>query len=88
MIKILDFYTDWCQPCKRIAPMLDDLTKRLSYVTIEKINVDENFKLADQYQIQNIPTLLFFKGDVLVDKIVGVPTMDKLVGTVQKHLKE
>ena len=69
-IKILDFWGSWCSPCKKLSPLLDELAKELD-ITIEKINVDENEELVEEYEIRNIPSLIFFKDGVQVKKHSG-----------------
>jgi len=69
-MKIIDFYADWCGPCKAMKPTLESLIEK-GY-DIEKINVDENRELAAQYGIRNIPTLIFVdEAEQLLDKMVG-----------------
>lgn len=76
---VVDFYAPWCGPCKILSPMLDELagplTNRVKFV---KINVDEATKLARQFEIQGVPTLVFFKGGKVVDNLVGLPARDTL----------
>lgn len=86
MIKILDFYAQWCAPCKAIAPILDELHNDFPDVQIDKIDIEENDEVAEYYNIRNIPTLLFFKDGVQVDKIVGAVKKDKIVDTINLYL--
>jgi thioredoxin 1 len=70
---VLDFWAEWCGPCKMIAPVVDELAVEYEdRVVIGKVNVDENEDLSTEYGIRSIPTLLFFKGGKLVNKHVGV----------------
>lgn len=85
MIKILDFYADWCKPCTIMAPILLDIESELDYVTLEKINIEENTELTDEYGVRNIPTLLFFKDDKQIDKIIGAIGKEKLKTLLAKH---
>lgn len=86
MIKILDFYADWCQPCKQMAPILEQLEEAFDWVTITRVNVDEDKdNIAMNHNIRNIPTLLFFKDDKLVDKVVGMTSKSKLLDILNKH---
>ena len=69
---ILDFWATWCGPCQMIGPMIDELAEEFNgKIIIGKVNVDENSDLPSQYGIRNIPTILFFKGGEMVNKLVG-----------------
>ena len=69
---VIDFWAEWCGPCRQIAPTVDELAAQYEgQVTIGKYNVDEDSEISSTYGIRNIPTLLFFKDGKLVDKQVG-----------------
>jgi thioredoxin 2 len=69
---LLDCWAPWCGPCRMIAPVLDQLAaESAGKYLIAKLNVDENPRVAGQFQVQSIPTMLIFKNGVLVDRIVG-----------------
>jgi thioredoxin len=69
---VIDFWAEWCGPCRMISPIIDELYKEYDgKVVIGKVNVDENDEIPAEYGIRNIPTLLFFKNGELVDKHVG-----------------
>lgn len=80
---VVDFWAEWCMPCKMIAPVLADLSVEMKdQVTIGKVNVDNDGDLAQQYGIVSIPTLLFFKNGSIVKQQVGAapkPTIQKLI---------
>lgn len=84
MIKIVDFYADWCYPCKMLAPILEDIEQSLDYVKVEKVNVEQTDESTEKYGIKNIPTLLIFKDDELVDKIVGLVPQEKILKVIEK----
>ncbi|PYM81451.1 MAG: thioredoxin [Candidatus Rokuibacteriota bacterium] len=67
---IVDFWADWCGPCRAIAPVLEELASEAG-VTLMKVNVDENPGLAARYGIRSIPTIVFFKEGAVVDRVVG-----------------
>ncbi|MBQ5776034.1 MAG: thioredoxin [Bacteroidaceae bacterium] len=69
---VIDFWAEWCGPCRQIGPFVDELAAQYEgQVTIGKYNVDEGDEISGEYGIRNIPTLLFFKDGKLVDKHVG-----------------
>jgi thioredoxin 1 len=69
---VVDFWAEWCGPCKAIAPLLEELAGEYAgRVTIAKVNVDEHPGLAARFQVRSIPTLLFFKGGQVVDQVIG-----------------
>ena len=78
-VVVVDFYATWCGPCKRLSPMLDNLagplTNRVKFV---KVDVDQSAKLARQFGIDGVPTLIFFKDGKVVDRLVGLPAREAL----------
>ena len=69
---LVDFWADWCGPCKAIAPFLDQLADEFQgKVTIAKLNVDENTKYASQYGVRSIPTLILFQNGTQKDIVIG-----------------
>ena len=69
---MVDFWAEWCGPCRAIAPVLEELgAESEGRVTLMKVNVDENHGLAARYGIQSIPTILFFKEGAVVDRVLG-----------------
>jgi thioredoxin 1 len=76
---VVDFYATWCGPCKRLSPMLDNLAGPLTNsVKFFKVDVDNSANLARQFDIQGVPTLLFFDKGKVVDKMVGLPSKEAL----------
>lgn len=70
-VTLVDFYADWCGPCKMMAPVVAEIAEENSQFTVGKINTDEQRSLAEEYSIFSIPTLMIFKDGVVVDKQVG-----------------
>jgi thioredoxin 1 len=69
---MVDFWAEWCGPCRVIAPLLEELAEASEgRVTLMKVNIDENPRLAARYDIRSIPTILFVKGGQVVDRVVG-----------------
>lgn len=84
---LLDFWAEWCGPCRAIAPILEELSEELAdKISIAKINVDENNDLAAQYGIRSIPTLMLFKNGQQVDTIIGLASKTQLLSFIEPHL--
>jgi len=84
---LVDFWAEWCGPCKMIAPIIDQLSTELQgKMKVAKVNVDEAPELAGKFNVMSIPTLLIFKGGQPVDQIVGAMPKDKLLTKLQAYL--
>ena len=78
-LMMVDFWAEWCGPCRAIAPVLEDLAKESAgKVTLAKVNVDENPGLAARYGIRSIPTILFVKQGKVSDQVIGAVPKVKL----------
>ncbi|GAD52805.1 thioredoxin [Halarchaeum acidiphilum MH1-52-1] len=78
-VTLKDFYADWCGPCKTQDPILEDLEEEWGdRVTFEKVDVDENQDVANEYQVRSIPTIVVENDDGVVERFVGVTQSDKL----------
>lgn len=83
---LFDIWADWCEPCKILDPILDDVKRRMgSDFSIQKINFDHNQKLAEQYHIKSVPTLMLFKDGKLLWRMAGFDTADKLERIIREH---
>ncbi len=76
---LVDFWAEWCGPCKMIAPILDEIASENSAIKIAKIDVDANPGTSSKFGVRAIPTLLIFKGGEVVDKIVGLASKKALL---------
>ena len=84
---LVDFWAEWCGPCRMVAPIIDELAQEYEgRVTIGKMDVDNNDDVVGQFGIRNIPTVLFFKNGEVVDKIVGATSKDKFVQKIEALL--
>src|SRR5439155_27201881 len=84
---IVDFWAEWCAPCRAIAPMIDELAKTYAgQVTFVKLNTDENPRVPQQFMVMGIPTLLFFKGGKLVDQDDGAMPKGPFEARLKKYL--
>ena len=84
---LVDFWAEWCMPCRRIAPAVDQLaTDYAGRLTVAKMNVDENPVVPTRFGIGVIPTLMLFKGGSLVDTIVGAVDKDVIRKMVERHV--
>ena len=76
---LVDFWAEWCGPCKMLSPILDELAdEKGDAVTIGKVNIDEHQALAAEYNVKSIPLLLFLKNGEVTDQIVGVAAKDAI----------
>jgi thioredoxin 1 len=84
---LVDFWAEWCGPCKMIAPILDDVAKELGdKVTVTKLNIDENPKTPGQYGVRGIPTLMLFKDGQLAATKVGAMSKAQLTAFIDQQL--
>jgi thioredoxin 1 len=84
---IVDFWAEWCGPCKMIAPLMEQLaTEYDGKLKVGKVDVDSNQQTSMQFGIRSIPTLLIFKNGKVVDQIVGVVPKHTLADKISKHL--
>ena len=82
---LVDFWAEWCGPCKMIAPVLDELASEYDgRVKIGKVNIDEDQALATQYGVRAIPTLLIFKDGQVAEQLVGMRSKRDLKSSLDK----
>ena len=81
---LVDFWAEWCGPCKLIAPLLDEIAReKADAIKVAKVNVDENQSLSSKYNIRAIPSLLFFKNGQLRDQVTGMASKKDLLSRIE-----
>lgn len=83
---LVDFYADWCGPCKMTAPVLEQLSGEVSAVSFGKINIDDSPELAQKYQVMAVPTLMVFQGGEPLNRAVGGQNLSGLKNLIAKFL--
>jgi len=84
---LVDFWAQWCMPCKMVAPILDEVAAEFDgKVKIAKLDIDKGQGTATKYGVMSIPTLMFFKKGVVSDQVVGVLAKEQLVKRIQENL--
>lgn len=84
---LVDFWAEWCAPCRALAPVVEEVAKNLAgKISVGKMNIDEHPNTPGKYAVQAIPTLLLFQKGEVVDKVVGLVNRSKLEEMLNKHL--
>ena len=84
---LVDFWAEWCGPCKALAPKLDEIAKEYGEkITIAKVDIDNNKETPVKFGVRGVPTLALFKGGEVVDQIVGNHPKESIMALLDKHL--
>lgn len=81
---LIDFWADWCGPCKILSPVVDELSEELTDVKVGKVNIDEEMELAEEFGVMSIPTLIVMQDGKVVEKSVGVIPKESILQLLGK----
>lgn len=85
-LTVVDFFATWCGPCRMLSPILDEIAEEMKdEFKFGKIDIDENFEIAKTYGIMSVPTLVLFKDNKVVDKIVGLRSKNQILEVLFKN---
>lgn len=82
---LVDFYADWCGPCKMLSPIVEQLENEISYIKVAKVNVDNLEDIARNYSVMSIPTLILFKNGNVIDKKIGFMSKDVILEWIEEN---
>lgn len=86
-VSVVDFYAEWCGPCKMLAPIMEEVTEELKgKINVGKLNVDVEMDIAGKFGVSSIPTLIFFKDGQEVDRVLGVQSKDSIIAKANSFL--
>ena len=77
-LTVIKFYTDTCVPCKRLKPVLDKMEKEFPNIKIYNVNIEDDYKLAKQFRVKSVPTLVFLNGETEVQRIDGIANTESI----------
>ena len=82
-VVLVDFYADWCGPCKMMSPVVDEIANENEWAKVGKINCDEEIELAEEFGVMSIPTLIIFKNGEITKTFVGVTPKEEIVSALK-----
>lgn len=86
-ITVVDFWAPWCGPCRKMGPVLDEIAGEFDgKIKVAKINTDENLKIAKEYQISGLPSIVIFKNGEAKETLVGLMPKSAIVSNIEKHM--
>jgi len=83
---LVDFFAEWCMPCVMMAPVMEEISEKLKKIKFGKVNVDENQELAAKFKVMSIPTLIIFKDNKEIERLVGAQSEEVLEEKLKKYL--
>jgi len=84
---LVEFWAEWCGPCRMMAPVIDDASKEINNVKFAKLNIDEENEIASKYNVQSIPTFIIFKLGKETNRVVGYMNKDDFIDRIKKATK-
>ena len=86
-LTVVDFFADWCGPCRKLGPIMEEVEQELGEnIDFKKINTDENIEMAKKYQVSGLPTLLVFKDGEPIERMVGLMPKGTIITNIEKHI--
>ncbi len=86
-ITVVDFFANWCGPCRKMGPILEEVEAELSTnVKFAKIDTDNNIEMAKKYQVSGLPTLMIFKDGEPIERLVGLMPKNSIITNIEKHI--
>ena len=85
---IVDFFAEWCGPCKKMTPIMEEISKKNPDIVVGKVNVDESTETSNKYGVKSIPTLVFIKNGEVVGKSIGFSTEGTIMEKINSILKD
>ena len=82
-VVLLDFYADWCGPCRMLGPVIDEIAEENPHIKVGKVNVDENMDLASQFKVVSIPLLVVIRNGEVVNKSLGVSPKEDILAMLK-----
>lgn len=83
-ITLIDFYADWCGPCKALSPVIDEIALERMDITVGKVNVDTERDLAEKYKVRSIPTMVIFKEGKEIERMVGFLPKEEILSKIKE----
>ena len=84
-VVLVDFYADWCGPCKMMSPVVDEIANENEWAKVGKINCDEEIELAEEFGVMSIPTLIIFKNGEIAKTFVGVTPKEEIINALKSE---
>ena len=80
---LIDFYADWCGPCRMLGPVIDEIAEEATDFKVGKVNIDEQPELATKYQVMSVPTLVVIKDGEITNRVTGVTPKQKILDMIE-----